>query len=83
ALTLLCGCRQHFWSSKICVKRITAIVPVDECQYFEELVKSLLHALPEQYTEISSHVRDSFPKIRSWLDWWLRGEHASILFESQ
>ncbi|KAF9064588.1 hypothetical protein BDP27DRAFT_1199913, partial [Rhodocollybia butyracea] len=82
--TLLRGCRQHFEASITRVKRITAIVPVDQQPLFSQRVRALLKATsPEILHQLADSLESDFPKIRPWLQWWMSDKHATMLFESK
>lgn len=83
APTLLRGCAEHFRASVTRIKRNGAIISPERQDEFQKLAMSLLQ------TEDIAHFRkrallvlEDFPMCRSWMLWWLRKQHASILFKS-
>ncbi|KAJ3859806.1 hypothetical protein EV359DRAFT_26329, partial [Lentinula novae-zelandiae] len=81
---LLRGCLQHFQRSITRVKRIAAIVPVEQQLHFAKKVNRLLQAKDSNdFSQLAKTLEADFPKIRPWLHWWLRPEHASMLFQAK
>ncbi|KAJ3897592.1 hypothetical protein F5879DRAFT_813774, partial [Lentinula edodes] len=81
---LLRGCLQHFQRSITRVKRIAAIVPVEQQLHFAKKVNRLLQAKDSNdFNQLAKTLEADFPKIRPWLHWWLRPEHASMLFQAK
>ncbi|KAH7874303.1 uncharacterized protein C8R40DRAFT_1171405 [Lentinula edodes] len=81
---LLRGCLQHFQCSITRVKRIAAIVPVEQQLHFAKKVNRLLQAKDSNdFNQLAKTLEADFPKIRPWLHWWLRPEHASMLFQAK
>ncbi|KAF7317558.1 hypothetical protein MKEN_00842700 [Mycena kentingensis (nom. inval.)] len=69
AATLLKGCERHFRDQITRVSKISRIVPPVQRTIFEN--------------RIAADIIDDFPLIRPWLAWWMRPEHASMLFPSE
>ncbi|KAI0683221.1 hypothetical protein BC835DRAFT_1296586, partial [Cytidiella melzeri] len=84
AQKLLRGCREHFRANVTRISRIDAVVPHDSATAFKSQTNALLEA-PDSKTflELASALLKSFPKVAPWLSWWLKEEHASMLFTSQ
>jgi hypothetical protein len=82
AKKLLRGCQQHFRSSITRVARIAAIIPIEKQNEFSSLAKSLVKVNFESFEKIVSEIKCNFPKLNPWIDWWLRPEHAVMLFKS-
>ncbi|KAH6884754.1 hypothetical protein BKA70DRAFT_1124602, partial [Coprinopsis sp. MPI-PUGE-AT-0042] len=84
AEALLKGCRQHFNSGITRVKKISGVVPVHLKAAFQHRAESLVGAeTTEEFIRLGELLLRDFPKISSWLTWWLRPEVARRLFESQ
>jgi len=43
----------------------------------------LLEAPRPEFDRIVEVIRHEFPKLKEWFDWWLRDDHAPMLFESR
>jgi hypothetical protein len=80
---LLKGCNQHFRAGVTRIKKISGVVPPGSGEAFENRVKALLDAtdLASFLSRAEVVIRD-FPKTESWLRWWMRESHASMLFVS-
>ena len=81
---LLKGCREHFRAGVTCVSRISGAVADEQREPFAKRALALLDAPNSE--EFIAHaallVRD-FPRLASWMEWWMRPAHASMLFESE
>ena len=81
---LLKGCREHFRSQITRVGWITAIVSHDKGDEFVARAHALLDApSSEDFIAHAELLVQDFPKIRSWVEWWMRPSVASMLFESE
>jgi hypothetical protein len=81
---LLKGCREHYRAGVTRVSRISGAVPPGMADAFKMRALALLD-LPSSEEFISQAtllVRD-FPELASWMEWWARPVHASMLFESE
>lgn len=84
AAALMKGCLQHFRSQITRVKKIGGVVGPAQRDIFENRVKALLDAEDRPDLErLAQKLVVTFPKIKSWLDWWLRESHARMLFPSR
>ena len=81
---LLHGCEEHFRAGVTRVARINGAVPPDLKDAFTERALGLLQCSSSDEFQRRAHliVRD-FPKLKSWMEWWMRPAHASMLFESE
>ena len=81
---LLKGCREHFRAGVTHISRISGVVAHGMKEEFSKCALALMDAPNSQ--EFISHagllVRD-FPRVASWMEWWMRPAHASMLFESE
>ena len=77
------GCLQHFEASIARIQRISGVVPPEDQGRFSSMAKGLVSA-PDMKTflELAVQLGKEFPNAVSWLEWWMREEHASMLFES-
>ncbi|KAI0683118.1 hypothetical protein BC835DRAFT_1311235 [Cytidiella melzeri] len=84
AAKLLKGCREHFRANVTRISRIHAVVPHNSANAFKARMDTLLDVpdMKSFLAQATSLVKD-FPKIAPWLSWWLKEEHASMLFLSQ
>lgn len=84
ATSLLKGCLQHFRSGIARVKRISGVIPPDRADAFEARVLALLTAPDSnEFRARGAVVIRDFPQSKTWLQWWMRESHASMLFTSE
>ncbi|PPQ76027.1 hypothetical protein CVT24_006700 [Panaeolus cyanescens] len=70
---LLKGCREHFRAQVSRVARITGVVPLSEKDGFVKRAMALLDAPTSAlFLDHASNLVKDFPKIKSWIDWWMR-----------
>ncbi|KAH7919295.1 hypothetical protein BV22DRAFT_1051142 [Leucogyrophana mollusca] len=82
AAALLKGCQQHFRSQVTRVSKISGVVPPELKEHFQDRALSLLRVSDmETFNQTTAALLTDFPKIESWLCWWLWESHASMLFE--
>lgn len=81
---LLKGCLQHFRAGVTRIKRISGVIPPASTEAFESRAMALLDASDSKdfHARAVALVRD-FPKVDSWLAWWMRESHATMLFTSE
>ncbi|KAF9547111.1 hypothetical protein CPC08DRAFT_648853 [Agrocybe pediades] len=81
---LLKGCLEHFRAAVTRVGRIHSVIPPEHGDEFK--LRALKLPKVQNSAEFRSHaallVRD-FPKLASWMEWWTRPSHATMLFESE
>ncbi|KAF9529541.1 hypothetical protein CPB83DRAFT_882745 [Crepidotus variabilis] len=84
AETLLRGCKEHFRAGVTRIARMGGIIPVDQQEAFKQRALSLV-SVPskEEFLVCVERLIRDFPAIASWIAWWLRDSHASMLFELQ
>lgn len=84
AAKLLRGCREHFRANVTRISRINAVVPPESTQHFKDRTLELLDVKDSKaFLELASSLLKDFPKIAPWLAWWLKEEHAAMLFASK
>ncbi|KAG2342537.1 hypothetical protein BDR05DRAFT_912948 [Suillus weaverae] len=83
ATGLLKGCQQHFRSQVTRVSKITgAAVSPELRDHFKDRAMSLLDAgTLDEFRRIAQALLDDFPLIEKWLRWWMREQHAKMLFQ--
>jgi len=81
---LLRGCEEHFRVGVTRVARINGAVPPNLKEAFTERALGLLRCsnTEEFHHRAGLMVRD-FPKLKLWMEWWMRPAHASMLFKSE
>jgi len=81
---LIRGCSEHFRAGVTRISKISAVIPPKLAEAFKYRALSLLDASDslEFLSQAAAIVRD-FPSTKSWLNWWMRESHASMLFKSQ
>ncbi|PBK88252.1 hypothetical protein ARMGADRAFT_937709, partial [Armillaria gallica] len=84
AKTLLKGCQQHFRNAATRVKRLGGVIPPDQASDFSGLT-ALLYSTADVkvFNETVAEIRGRFPRTKPWLNWWLRRDHAAMIFPSQ
>lgn len=63
--------------------RIGGVIPQDKRAAFRKLSNDLVKA-PDlgQFRASAMEMLQQFPLVQPWLAWWLRDEHASMIFQS-
>ncbi len=81
---LLKGCEQHFHNAVTRIKRIGSIIPVEDEKKFKNLAMKLC-SVPNQegFEAIAHRIVKKWPRTSTWLAWWTRESHASMIFKSQ
>ena len=78
---LLCGCEEHFQAGVTQVARINGAVPPNLKEAFSKRALSLLRCSnTEEFQHRAGLIVCDFPKLKSWMEWWMRPAHASMLF---
>lgn len=81
---LLRGCQEHFCAAVTRVTRINGAVPPDKKEVFTKRALGLLNCSTSENFELQAKlIICDFPKLSSWMEWWMRPAHASMLFESE
>ena len=81
---ILRGCKEHFRSGVTRISRIGGVIPVEQRESFVKQAIGLLSSPTDiDFRNQAREIIQNFPNTASWLEWWLRPAHASILFESQ
>lgn len=83
ASSLLRGCRQHFSAAVTRIQAIHAVIPPAQAEIFRTRVLALLD-MPgvDEFLSAAMEIRRDFPATKRWLAWWMRKEHAAMLFVS-
>lgn len=78
------GCQQHFRNAATRVKRLGGVIPPDQASDFSDLT-ALLYSTADVkvFDETVAEIRGRFPRTKPWLNWWLRRDHAAMIFPSQ
>ncbi|KAJ3925681.1 MAG: hypothetical protein NXY57DRAFT_948889 [Lentinula lateritia] len=83
AQELLKGCREHYRASVSRIKKMIGVVG-NSGDHFENLALGLLDlSSSKEFQQHVGELRASFPLANGWIAWWIREEHASMLFKSQ
>lgn len=81
---LLRGCREHYRAGVTQISKISAVIPPDMADTFKHQALSLLDVSdPTEFLSLTTLLVRDFPMTKSWLNWWMRESHASMLFLSQ
>jgi hypothetical protein len=66
------------------IARINGAVPPDLKDAFTERALGLLRcSSSDEFQHHAQLIVRDFPKLKSWIEWWMRPAHASMLFESE
>jgi len=78
---LLKGCQQHYRSQVTRVKKISGVIDPAKADNFQSRALALLSVsdMDTFKQKVTTLLRD-YPKIKPWLEWWLRDTHAQMLF---
>jgi len=84
AQRILCGCKEHFCSGVTRLSRINGVIPPGSREVFIERALALV-SVPthDEFIKFAHLIIRDFPETGTWLAWWLRPAHASMLFTSQ
>ena len=76
------GCVFHYRQS---VQRVSQLISTDgkEQRDFAKVAKQLLTDKAADFLENVNYLRRTFPKSKTWLEWWIKPAHARLVFESQ
>ncbi|KAH6876457.1 hypothetical protein BKA70DRAFT_1240161 [Coprinopsis sp. MPI-PUGE-AT-0042] len=84
AKNLLKGCLQHFRAGVTRVSNISGVVLVHHRAVFKKRAMALVNAPSSQkFIEFGLLLLRDFPKVGSWLKWWIRPQVAQRLFSSE
>lgn len=84
AKNLLKGCRQHFRTGVTRIKKIGGVIPIMQSILFQKKAYALLEQPDTQaFQKHAQELIRMFPKIKPWLSWWMRDDHAAMLFTSE
>ncbi|KAF8810586.1 hypothetical protein BYT27DRAFT_7221923 [Phlegmacium glaucopus] len=71
----------EFWNL---LARINGAVPPNLKEAFTEQALGLLHCSnTEEFHHRAGLIVCNFPKLKPWMEWWMRPAHASMLFKSE
>jgi hypothetical protein len=84
ARRVLRGCKEHFRAGVTRLSRINGVIPPATREIFVSRALELVSTpTSEEFLEYARLIIRDFPETATWLAWWLRPAHASMLFESQ
>ena len=80
--SLLRGCEEHFQAGVTHVARINGAVPPDLKDAFMGRALGLLQApSSDEFQHHGQLIIRDFPKLKSWMEWWMHPVHVSMLFK--
>ena len=83
ASSLLRGCQEHFRAGVTRLSWISGVIPLDKKDAFVHHTLSLLLVqTKDDFSVRAKLILCDFPKTASWLEWWIRPAHASMLFKA-
>jgi hypothetical protein len=81
---ILRGCKEHFRSGVTRLSRINGVIPPEHREIFIQRASALVSVPTHmEFVEYARLIIRDFPATATWLAWWLRPAHATMLFESQ
>ncbi|KAF8996285.1 hypothetical protein BDZ89DRAFT_1171659 [Hymenopellis radicata] len=84
ANSLLKGCKEHFRRACIRLSRISLVIPPKDADDFLGLCEKLrVVSDVHEFHRIARIIADRWPRTSTWLAWWMRDSHASMIFKSQ
>ncbi|KAI0309499.1 hypothetical protein OF83DRAFT_1288583 [Amylostereum chailletii] len=78
------GCDIHFRRSSNRLRKNGALVPPPQADTFDGLLNTMLSSSVDiaQFQDAAHQLHETFPRIRGWLQWWLRPNIAAMIFPS-
>jgi hypothetical protein len=84
AKAILRGCEEHFRAAVTRVSRINGAVGLNKVEAFKTRALGLLSvASGDEFDKQANLIIRDFPKLKPWMEWWMRPSHATMLFSSQ
>jgi hypothetical protein len=81
---ILRGCKEHFRSGVTRLSRINGVIPSAHREIFVQRALALVSVPTHvEFLDYARLIIRDFPETATWLAWWLRPGHATMLFESQ
>ncbi|KAF7299331.1 hypothetical protein MIND_00882300 [Mycena indigotica] len=81
---LVKGCERHFREQVERVSKISHVITPTQRPHFQNRVHELLScATGNIFRQKAAEIIEDFPRVKPWLLWWMRPEHASMLFRSE
>ncbi|KAF9540762.1 hypothetical protein CPC08DRAFT_770741 [Agrocybe pediades] len=76
------GCNFHFSESTERLKKNGSLIPPEKIGNFDHYIRILLYSKTtrEDFDSAVQSIQKEFPRIKSWLSWWLRPTIASMIF---
>ncbi|KAF9555016.1 hypothetical protein CPC08DRAFT_766248 [Agrocybe pediades] len=76
------GCNFHFSESAERLKKNSSLIPPEQIGVFDHYLRVLLYAKTtrEEFDEVVQKLQKEFPRVKSWISWWLRPTIASMIF---
>ncbi|KAL1942572.1 hypothetical protein VTO73DRAFT_6174 [Trametes versicolor] len=82
ASNFLQGCEIHFWRSAKRLEKNGSLVPADQRDDFEYLLRQMLspNLTVLEFDETVQTLREDFPRIKNWITWWMQPLVARMIF---
>lgn len=78
---LLKGCLYHWKKSVTRIIENGHVIPKERQDEFNSYITDLFTAATiDIFDVIVNTIQTEFPNTRDWLDWWIKIEHAQMLF---
>ncbi|KIP01665.1 hypothetical protein PHLGIDRAFT_38881, partial [Phlebiopsis gigantea 11061_1 CR5-6] len=79
------GCQVHFKTSANRVLKDLSLVPSEFAPLFNSAVETMLSMDTDldTFNETITELRQSFPRLSGWIDWWIRDSVAPMIFPSR
>jgi hypothetical protein len=81
---LLKGCQEHYRAGVTRVSTMAGAVPPEKSDAFKARALGLLDLQnSEEFLHQALLLVQDFPKLKAWMEWWMRPSHAAMLFKTE
>lgn len=82
---LAVGCYVHWQRSIIRLRQNATLIPRSSLRRFNEIVHLMEsdETTSDTFDHLISELRETFPRIYSWIDWWIHPWAASMIFPAK
>jgi hypothetical protein len=79
------GCATHFSGSVLRIKRSESLVPPARLHDFDSRIHQLMSpdTTSDQFDQVADEICTQFPRVKGWMQWWLRPVNASMIFPAK
>lgn len=84
AKAVLKGCREHFCAGVTRLSKVSKVISPEKSETFRRRALSLMDLTSsEVFLEEATKLERDFEGIGPWIEWWMRPDHAAMLFASE